>query len=238
VRVWDVETGRLLHQMLWPESIADSAGNARIYSLTVLPGSRLATALSDGDILIWDLAVATWPTTKPDFQHKPLEALWSDLERDARTARRAIRDLSAEPEQTVTFLSERLTPAVADRSQLENLLASLESDAFVEREAASRSLARIRDCVEPSLRQVLHAKPSLELRLRLEALLAEPKRLPIETVRTLRAIDVLERIGTLEARRILKKLTGSAAAAEAREAQAALKRMNRTGASANRRAPP
>lgn len=74
---------------------------------------------------------------------------------------------------------------------------------------------------------MLKDKPSLELRLRIEALLIEPKRLPIDTIRTLRAIDILERIGTPEARRILEKIGRSAVASEKRAALAAWQRLSR-----------
>jgi hypothetical protein len=182
--------------------------------------------MREGDILIWDLSAATWPTAKVDFERKPLEQLWSDLERDARTAQKAIRALAATPVRTVLFLSRHLMPMTADRSQIEELLTDLDSNEFTRREAASRNLARIRDRVAPRLRQALQDKPSLELRKRIEVILAEPKESPVETVRTLRAIDVLERANTPEARRILEKLSRSAATVEAFAAQSALQRGN------------
>ena len=125
-----------------------------------------------------------------------------------------------------------------DTKRIEQLLADLDSDAFAEREAASRELIRLRYRVGPLLRKALRNKPTLEVRRRLEAILVEPNRPSIEALRTLRAIAVLERIGTPEAQRILEKLAGGADAPETREAQAALQRLNRRDASANGRTSP
>lgn len=63
------------------------------------------------------------------------------------------------------------------------------------------------------------------MRRRIEVILSEPKWAPPLSLRTLRAIAVLERIGTPEARRILEKLAGGAAAPETREAQKSLQRL-------------
>ena len=156
------------------------------------------------------------------------------LEGEARTAQRAIHALADSPEQTVHLLSKRLKPMTADRAVVDKLLVNLESDAFTERESASRNLARIRDCVAPKLQKVLQEKPSLELRQRIETILAETRRLPVETVRTLRAIAVLERIGTPEARCILETLCTGAAVPETRAAQAALERLTHPAASGTR----
>jgi hypothetical protein len=185
--------------------------------------------MAEGDILVWDLAPATWPTRKPvgDLGRKELGGLWSDLARDARTGHRAVQTLTAAPAQAVSFLSERLQPAAVDVKRVEKLLADLDAEQFEVREAASRGLSRMRYRVEPTLRRALEGRPSLELGRRLRAILAEPKRPSADDLRMLRAIAVLERIGTPEARRILEKLSGGAAVRETREARAALQRLKR-----------
>ena len=66
------------------------------------------------------------------------------------------------------------------------------------------------------------------MRTRLKAILEAPAVPSDETLRTLRAIQVLERIGTDEAREVLKKLaTGAEAARETLEAKDALARLSR-----------
>lgn len=78
------------------------------------------------------------------------------------------------------------------------------------------------------LRKALANKPSAEARRRLEALLTRmPKPLPTgETLRQLRAPEVLELIGTPEARRVLQTLAQGAREAHlTEEARAALDRL-------------
>jgi WD40 repeat protein len=220
--VWDTTTGARLHQMAWPRG-EEAGEEPSAYALAVLPGGRAATSRMNGHILVWDLAASTWPTRRSthDLERATLDALWSDLSDEARKANRAITTLAASPAQTVPFLQDRLPPLAAlNAKRIDRLLADLASDSFAVREAASRQLASMRYRAEPTLRKALENKPSLEVRRRIESILAGPRRPPTEDLRRLRAIAVLERIGTPEARRILEKLSEA-------EAQAALRRLQR-----------
>jgi WD40 repeat protein len=225
--VWDAATGERLHQREWPESVRDGHGYGKISSLAVLPGGRAATGMTEGDILIWDLAPSTWPVRPParELPRDQLDTLWSDLARDARTAYRAISVSAASPSWSVPLLGAYVHPVAVDSKRIEKLLADLDDERYAVREAASRELPLLRCSVEPRLRQALADKPSLEMRRRLENILAEPKHPTAEALRMRRAIAVLERIGTPEARHILEKLAGGAAAPETRAAQAALQRL-------------
>jgi len=222
--VWDVDTGERMYRLKWPDGIA-----SHIQYLTALPGGRVATAMTEGDILIWDLEPSTWPVRKPmgDLSGKQLASLWSDLAGDARTAHQAIYTLARTPVSTVLFFTHRLLPAAVDTKHVEKLLADLANEQFEAREAASRELGHLRDQADPMIRRALEGRPSLEMRRRLQAILAQPKRPSPEALRSLRAITVLERIGTPEARRILEKLSGGADVRETREAKAALQRLKR-----------
>jgi hypothetical protein len=185
--------------------------------------------MREGYVLIWDLAAATWPARKStaDLGRKDLETLWSDLARNARTAHRAIYMLADAPARAVPFLNDHLQPAAVDTKRIEKLLAELDGASFEGREAASRELGQMRYQADILLRRALEGKPSLEMRQRLQAILAGPKKPPADALRTLRAIAVLERIGTPEARHILEKLGGGTACRETQEAQAALQRLKR-----------
>src|SRR5262249_28782096 len=80
------------------------------------------------------------------------------------------------------------------------------------------------------LRKALDDKQSLEVRRRLEDLLAHgPKPLPTgEALRQMRALEVLEMIGTPEARQVLGALArGAPGARMTQEASAALERLAR-----------
>jgi WD40 repeat protein len=227
LRVWDTDTGALVHEMVWPESIRDVHDEVEISSLAVLPSGRVVTGMREGEILMWDLCPSTWPVPKAraDLSTKEIEALWSSLAGEASSAHRAISQLSAAPGPTVSWMNEHLHPVAVDGKRIDKLFADLEGDSFEVREVASEKLARMRYRAEPMLRRALEGKPSLELRRRIEAILAEPRPQPIEVLRTLRAIAVLERIGTPEARRVLEKVAAGAEAPETSAAQQALKRL-------------
>ena len=67
---------------------------------------------------------------------------------------------------------------------------------------------------EPALlRTLAEGHPSLEARQRMEEILQKIPQPGLEQMRTLRAIQVLEHIGTSEARRLLKELAQGAAEA-------------------------
>jgi WD40 repeat protein len=234
LRVWDADTGERLYQRAWPEGVRDVRWSRRILdvrrvrSLAVLPGGRAVTGLEEGDVLVWDLAPASWPAGKPvrDLGRRKLDALWSDLAGKARKAQRAVKTLAAAPEQAVPFLGGRLKPAAVDVKRVRKLLADLDHERLATREAATRELADLRDRIEPLLRRRLQGKPSPIARLRLRTILAGPALLPAETRRTVRAIAVLERIGTPAARRLLEKLVSGADARPTRAAKAALRRLS------------
>jgi RNA polymerase sigma factor (sigma-70 family) len=232
IRLWDTVSGRQVFRRPWPEGLARGPLKTPIGSLAFLPGGRAAvTGMADGTLLVWDLAPETWPTigSVKDLNRRDLDRLWTDLADDgARKAYRAIHTLAASPSQAVPFLGDHLQPAAAaDPERVRQLIADLDSDRFAVRAAAAKELSGLGERIEPALRQALEGKQSAEVRKRLEALLAAPPtpRRP-ESVRTLRAIQVLERIGTPEAQQILRKLAaGAAAARETRDANEALERL-------------
>jgi WD40 repeat protein len=231
--VWDVATGKRLFRRPWPTDLASRSDRLPVESLALMPGGRAAvTGLDDGTILVWDLEPATWPAigeTKR-LHRKDVDELWTDLmSADARKAHRAIYTLAAAPAQAVPFLAEHLQSAAKVNSKrVERLLADLNSDQFAVREAAMRGLADLGEQVEPNLRRTLERKPPAEVWRRVEALLTAPRPLPAgELLRTLRAIRVLERVGTREARQVLHKLAGGAPDRPTREAREALERLAR-----------
>src|SRR5262249_23115636 len=112
--------------------------------------------------------------------------------------------------------------------RVKELLRQLDSEQFREREAAGKELENLGRLAEPALRQALESKPSLEVRRRLEELLAKvvEQALPPESLRRLRALQVVEQIGSAQARELLKALAGGIAhAPETQEARAALERL-------------
>lgn len=230
LRIWDTITGELLYQLPWPANLKLKRPEPEITSLTLLPGGRAATGMRDGTVLIWDLAIKTWPVDRLNRRLAPaeLDTLWTDLAGRADKAHRALRTLCAASRQSLPFLAERLPRVSAEEAkQNAKLLADLDSDSFQARQAASRELARLHYRVEPMLRRKLRGQPSLDLRRRIETILAGPKQPLADDLRLLRAIAVLERIGSPEARAVLEKLSKGAPSRATHEAQAALQRLKR-----------
>lgn len=231
--LWDAVTGELLFRRSWPSGSAHRPGEKPISSLAFLPnGQAVVTGMGDGTLLVWDLMQATRPkpTLNRDRSPEEFKALWSDLGSDVHKAYRAIYLLAATPRQALPFLAEHLRPAAAiEAKHVQKLLSDLDSEQFARREAATQELMQMGEQVEPALRRALEEKPSLEVRRRIQEILVSLRGVPTaQTLRTLRALRILERIGTPEARRILQKLAGGApAASPTREAAAAVERLAR-----------
>jgi WD40 repeat protein len=237
LELWDARSGQLLLRRPWRNS--SKPYNAPIASLAFLPGhSGLAAGMIDGTILIWDLESVKWPTDEVPrkLDKAELPTRWADLaDKDVRKARRSIRDLTASPDRAISFFSDHLQPiAEADSTQVKKLVADLDSDQFVVRETATTILAHLGESVEPGLKRVLKGRSSPEVRRRLEQVLKEMRGATNspEKNQRLRAVEILERIGTPDAQKVLMKLTqGIPDAQLTRNAKASLDRLAKTKAS-------
>ena len=160
-----------------------------------------------------------------------LERCWGELaSTDGAAAYRAMGQLAVAPREAVPFLDERLRPvAGAPRRRIARLIGDLGSEHYAVRDKAQRELERLHDLAEEELNRALAAGPTLELRRRIDGLLAKLDLLNSpEQLRALRAMEVLENIGTSEAQRVLRRLAGGAPAArQTREARASLERLAR-----------
>src|SRR5262245_43412190 len=129
------------------------------------------------------------------------------------------------------FLNERLQPVAGlEQGRVAKLLADLDVDEFTARETATRELIRRFDTVEWDVRKALANDPSLEARRRLQRILASNRdKAPSgEVMGPLRAVEVLERIGSREALDLLKRLaSGATGACLTREALGSLARYAR-----------
>jgi hypothetical protein len=118
-----------------------------------------------------------------------------------------------------------------DLQRLRQLVQDLDNDTFAVREAAAKELENMGALITPALRQALAASPSLERRRRLERLLDQAAhQIPSEEgLGRLRALHILEQIGSPEARQVLKVMaTGAPAASETQEAKGCLQRLTRS----------
>jgi hypothetical protein len=143
---------------------------------------------------------------------RALEQLWEDLlSADAKKGCEAVWTLAAAPQKALPLLRDRLKPAAGVEAQhFQKLLAALNSGRFAERDAASAALEKLGPLVAPILQDLLASeKSSPETRKRVQAVLANMKPwIPRtgEALRHGRAVQILETIGTPEARALLERL--------------------------------
>jgi HEAT repeat protein len=103
----------------------------------------------------------------------------------------------------VELLKQRLLLPPAPAEQVAKLVSDLGSDRFSVRQDATQALEKIGASAEGFLRKVLNEKLSVEVQQRINKILAKRDG---EAIVRLRALEVLEQIGTLEARQLLDRL--------------------------------
>jgi hypothetical protein len=223
VRLWETAT--------WKERARFEGHRGGVVSLAFAPDGRtLASGSADSSALVWDLRGSRRPSTK--LSPPELETLWSDIASDdAAKAYRALWELVAAPEQALPLVRNTLrpVPAVAE-DRLKKLIADLDDDDFAVRDKATEELAKVGGAAEDLLRRTLEGKPSAEQRWRIQHLLERVRSVgtTADGVRQVRALELLEYIGTEEAKAVLKELAkGAPRAPLTEQAKAVLKRCER-----------
>ncbi len=228
IRIWDLLRGEEVRRL------QGHRGGVVSLALSV-DGKMLISGSRDTTALIWPMPARVHERLSRAAAPKveQLEGQWRDLAgTDARKAYQAIRALSAAPAPAVAWLSTRLRPVPGpDPATLHRWIAGLDSDRFEMRKQAEEELEKLGPLAHPALRRALADGPPLQVQQRIERLLKKQvtgQPLSGEELRGLRAIEVLEQIGTPEARQVLKKLAqGAEGAALTREAKAAGQRLAR-----------
>lgn len=243
---WDAATGKKLaeRRSYQPGTPMDLAlpgimDQTSIASLAIsADGKTLVSGSNDTTALIWDMPNGEDAKPPVQLENAQIEALWNDLAgADAAKARQAILVLGAHPAQTMPFLQGRLKPVPApDPKRIAQLIADLDNQQFAARQKAEDELEKLGQLAVSALKKTLQSQPSLEVRQRVGKLLERTfvRPTPVaDVLQSLRALALLEDLGTNEARQLLDQLSqGAPDARQTREAKAVLARLN---ASAKRR---
>jgi hypothetical protein len=181
-------------------------------------------------ITLYDIPVRRQDALPRQLDGETLALLWQDLTADDDfRLQRVFASLRAAPADATTFLVKKLQPAsAAELKVVKGLLIDLDDDEPKTREKAMAQLQELTATFEPLLMRVARENASGEVRNRVKFVLGQQreKAVPRALLVQLRAIQVLEQIGSAGARQTLEELAGGAAGArvteEARQALARL----------------
>ncbi|HTU21177.1 MAG TPA: WD40 repeat domain-containing protein [Gemmataceae bacterium] len=231
VYLWETLTGQARQQFRghrgWVQSVSFSPTGRLLVSAGAFHGRD---GKVENETYLWDVTgrCQSGQQKEPRFSSTALAGLWSDLAaEDAPKAFQAVWALVAAPQQSVALLRERLRPA--DDRQIIRCIAELDSDEFKVREQAHKFLENQGETAEFALRGALRETTSAEVRRRIHDLLEKLRKASLspKSLQELRAVEVLEHIGTPEARNVIASLAkGAPQARLTREAKAALKRLS------------
>ena len=198
--VTDLWTGRELFRR--------ETGQGTVYSLAVSrDNKRLATGGANTTAVVWELAALERPARVASMRH---DTAWADLEEgDASRAYRAMLHLIASPDETARLFAKQLEPhAPVEAARIDRLIADLNDDDYKVREKATGELLEIGLLARDALKKAARST-SLEVKRRATDLLRrlEPGTgIAPERLRSQRAVEVLERIGTPAARIVLETM--------------------------------
>jgi RNA polymerase sigma factor (sigma-70 family) len=205
VRVFEIASGK--------ERLKLEGHAGQIRSLVFsADGRTLVSGSEDTTALVWDVLGGPGATVS-------LEACWADLaDADAARAFRAVRRLLQSPAEAAALIGSRMRPVpVVEGERLKALIADLDSDNFTKRQDAAAGLEKLGDAAAGAIREAIPGAASPEKRRRLERLLrpldAQATDPTPGRLRLSRCLEVLERVGTPEARSVLEVLAGGAAGA-------------------------
>jgi WD domain, G-beta repeat/WD40-like Beta Propeller Repeat len=216
IEVWDIATNKCSQRF--------ESDETWVGGLAIGDNGRLLASANAGGIDLWELEEKSSP------KEGSVGVLFDDLKmRDPKNATRAVFALAAEPGQSLPLLRKELRPVRgASREELANLVNDLGSNEFVVRQKAATELEKLERVAGGALQDLLRANPPLDVRRQAEYLLGqlEEPNLSTEIIRSVRAVEVLERINSPESRQILSDLAnGHSEGRLTAEAKAALKRM-------------
>lgn len=194
----------------------------------------LATGAGDTTALVWKAGLAAYaePRAAKEAQAEDLAEWFEHLaNEDAKAAFDHMIHFVRTPTQATRFLAEKIAPTKAPDTggkPIAQWIRELGSTNFALRNRANATLQKLGTAVEPDLRESVARAPDVETKRRIEELLDRiaAQQLTTEELRDLRAVEVIEAIGTAEARTVLTRWSGGhPGAVLTRESRTALSRL-------------
>lgn len=219
LRVWELATGRLRYLVEADHVILAAAPAGPLFATASLtPETR--------QVFLWDSRTCV-PPLRPSAL---LENTWAELGmHDAARAYQRMRELASTPKEALALLDKRLlTIGSVKAAVIQGFLQELDDDRFEVRDRAKQRLAELGELARTALSLALAQNPSAEARKQLQELLGALEGPPVgDRLRLLRAVEILETIGSPESRLVLKRLAdGDPGHLLTRQAKAALDRLN------------
>lgn len=223
VTVWDVGTGGVLAPFAGHDGPVTGACFAP-------DGRRLVTTANDGTAVVWEVPEKPQKGGPADAAVGGFDEAFRLLgATDAAQAQRGMDYLYRRPAEAAKEAAARVTPpAPTPEAKLKRWVADLDSEDFQAREAAAAALAPVAGEAAPLLREAAAKSTSAEVRKLATELLGRLDTPPTKAddLRGLRAVEVLEGLGTPESRAVLEKWAGGPAGHRlVTEAAAALTRL-------------
>lgn len=226
----------VLYEMASKKIRREFAGHATmVHRLSLSHDNKyLATGAGDTTALVWKAGLAAYaePRAAKEAQAEDLADWFEHLaNEDAKAAFDHMIHFVRTPRQATRFLAEKIAPARAPDTggkPIAQWIRELGSTNFALRNRANATLQKLGTAVEPDLRESVARAPDVETKRRIEELLDRiaSQQLTTEELRDSRAVEVLEAIGTAEARTVLTRWSGGhPGAVLTRESRTALTRL-------------
>lgn len=229
----------VLYNLIAEKVVLELDPPASAYFATLSPDNKTVAILgpaSDAEnnwhqsIYLYELPAKFLTPAAAGVDDVALEKLWGDLGTDNELRlERILQGLHAAPQPTVNLLRKKLPPVAKERLvQVERWIEQLNDSAFAKRDDAMKELRTVVHDFRPLLEATRKSAGPGEIRNRINYILreAEDDKQPVALTRAWRALAVLEKLATPEARTLLKDLAGGASqAALTVNAAAALDRL-------------
>ena len=227
VALWNTGTGKLIGPL-----------EGHLCGVTFLAdGKTLVSASIDGTALCWDLTGQRTDKLQAAkrLTIQELEEEWKLLrEQRADQAYQAMLKLAADPKSAIPKLQIHLKPVAPIEARIiAQWVAELDDMKPAVRDKAMQELIKAGDIAWPLLNKVLENPPSLEMQTRVRQILAKDPgkqgdfQVPLaqERIWQVRSLELLERLDTPEARKLMQTLAdGAPEAWLTQEAKMMLKR--------------